>query len=683
MRLSLILAVFCLLLPAALIAQNTPGDAAFRGAFQAAKRGDHDAAQAAVAAMDPVARDLILWMRLRDGQGTLDQALAFAGTHPEWPEQTRIRREAEALLTPQTPADQVLRLLGDHRARTPAGLIAQVAALRQVGRADAVPAALRNAWPRMSLTKEQQARAVDGLPDLTPELHRLRADQLLYRGRAAEARQMLPLLPDDLRALTEARLAVIAGAGDAGARIKALPGALAQDPGLAYARFDRFAATGRYSKAIALLRERSTSAEALGEPLRWSGWRRSLARRTMREGAPLVAYELASKSYTTPEDGYNHADLQWLSGFIALQYLGAPDLAQEHFETFLSLVETPISLGRGWYWLAQAQAARGDDAASQMSLAMAAEHQTSFYGLLAAERLGMALDPALTHPVPAVDWRRGGLARQPMARAVDLLLTAGQPGYAYYFIDPLGDALDPDLTRAAIAMLLERDAHFLALRLAKRAVRRGIMIPEGYFPLHPLAAESLPVEPALSLAIARQESEFRVGASSPVGAQGLMQLMPGTAREMSRKLGLAYNRRALSTDWRYNARLGSAYLAELTERFGDSPVLLAAGYNAGPGRVYEWIAVNGDPRDPGVDPVIWIERIPFRETRNYVQRVSEALPLYRARLGGGAQPVAFTPLLEGLAPRLRPRPRPAPRVVADPEAATVPRPLARPVGAGN
>jgi soluble lytic murein transglycosylase len=197
----------------------------------------------------------------------------------------------------------------------------------------------------------------------------------------------------------------------------------------------------------------------------------------------------------------------------------------------------------------------------------------------------------------------------------------------------------------------------LAVLAGKAAAERGVVVAAAAFPLHPLADGDWPVGADLALSIARRESEFNAGVSSPVGARGLMQVMPATAREVAGWLGMPYSEARL-TEWEYNALLGTRYLQMLEETFGTSPVLIAAGYNAGPGRPRAWMAERGDVRDPAVDVVDWIEHIPFAETRTYVMRVAEGLPVYRARLSGEAGPVAFTALLRGERPFVRPLARP-------------------------
>ena len=188
----------------------------------------------------------------------------------------------------------------------------------------------------------------------------------------------------------------------------------------------------------------------------------------------------------------------------------------------------------------------------------------------------------------------------------------------------------------------------MQVAIGKRAAQMGVVVPAHLFPLHPLAGARMAVEPAAALAVARRESEFHPGAASGVGAQGLMQLMPATAQEVSRQLGLRYARARLTSDPEYNVALGTAYLAGLRERFGDNLAMIAAGYNAGPGRPARWARERGDPRAMDVDAAVdWIEHIPFTETRNYVMRVTESVPVYRQRLSGEAAPTDLTGLIAG------------------------------------
>jgi soluble lytic murein transglycosylase len=197
-------------------------------------------------------------------------------------------------------------------------------------------------------------------------------------------------------------------------------------------------------------------------------------------------------------------------------------------------------------------------------------------------------------------------------------------------------------------MLAEMERPHVQVMLGKRAAQYGIELPGPYYALHPeIVNGDFPVPKELVLAIARRESEFDPKVISGAGARGFMQLMPGTARDVSRELGLDYDADLLLSDPAYNARLGSAYLAGLADRFDGNVVMMSAGYNAGPGRPLRWMRELGDPRSGVVDVVDWIEFVPFDETRNYIMRVAESLPVYRARLGKDPHPVPFSEELVG------------------------------------
>jgi soluble lytic murein transglycosylase len=293
--------------------------------------------------------------------------------------------------------------------------------------------------------------------------------------------------------------------------------------------------------------------------------------------------------------------------------------------------------------------------------------------LLSAERIGADLDSSLAG-TPLPDWRGSAVLDNELVQAGLFLLDLDERGAAVLFFAQLGRELPQDQIEQLGAMMGDRGEPYFQLLLGKSAAERGMIIPALYFPDHPLADKDIPVPHELALSIARRESEFRVDAGSPVGALGLMQLMPATAREVAGNLDLPYSRGQLTNDWDYNATLGSQYLADLQGEFGYSPVMMAAGYNAGPSRPKRWMDERGDPRLGEVDVVDWIEHIPFRETRNYVMRVTETMPIYQARLSGQTGPIRFTELLIGEKPAIRPRARP----VALNGLTSSLRPLARP-----
>ena len=619
---------------------------------------DWEQAQALGEKADPVTRDVLTWMRLRAGAGTFVEYQSFLTKRPDWPGLDRLRQAGELLIPTGTDPEQVAAYFADVPPQTGQGAVRYVRALQDLERTDAANSALRDAWINLRLSDTGQKAMIDAFgADLAP-FHAARTDALLWRARTTDARRMLPLLEADQRALAAARIGYIRKSADLPKLYAAVPAGLKDDAGLVYDRYSWLANRGERTDAIKILLERSTSKAALGEPFRWSGWRRILARWEMREGRADQAYQLASRHYLT--DGASFADLEWLSGYLSLIYLGDPEQALTHFQTALAEVETPISVGRMQYWIGRTQEVMNQPDLAAEAYGAAAIHQTGFYGLLAAEKLGRPLDAIWTQQpiVPQSD-----VFNQDLTKAAFLLLAAGERGHAVTFFAELGATLEPGALAEVGAALDAMDEQYYTLLLGKRALRRGVLVPQNYFPLHDLTQLDLPVEPALALSIARRESEFNISIGSPVGALGLMQLMPATAEEVSGFLGLPYARSKLTSDWEYNATLGTKYLQILQEDFGPTPVMIAAGYNAGPSRPKTWMDERGDPRLREMDVVDWIEHIPFRETRNYVMRVTESIPIYEARLTGQGGVIAFTDLLIGEKPLLRPRARPLPQVI--------------------
>lgn len=658
-----------IILPGAVSAQQEAALSAFQRALEAQVGGDAAAADVLAVPLGAVARDLLLWERLRNlpdappapGDETaplpaLAAVTALLDRRPDWPGAERIRSRAETWLVPEAAPVELMAFFADRTPATASGAERLSRALVAAGKDNDAQAMLIAVWRNAPLDEKGEAALLAQHADLLAPHHHARAIAALDADRLAVAERILPRLPEPHRGSLSARLAYRAGRADAPEAEAALPEAARADPALAAARFNWLAARGSYTEAVALLALRSSSAEALGRAQDWARWRARLARWVMRQGDAVLAHKLASNHFLTPDaDPAGYADLEWLAGYIALTHLAAPDVAGDHFAAMGQVVVTPISLARSWFWLGEAHAEAGDAPAAQAAWRAASRYQGVFYGQLAAARLDLPLDAALMARPEPVDWR-AIRAEDDMLQAFDLLLGAGEVAEARRFAAAIGSARSALVIRAGAAMALEREAWTAALWLGKSAARRGIILPEALFPDHPLGAEELPVEPALALSVARQESEFRVDAGSSAGALGLMQILPGTARQMAAATGRDYSHGALFTSWRYNAALGSAYLAHLIEEFGDSPVLIAVAYNAGPGRARDWIAERGDPRDPLVDPVDWIEHIPFEETRNYVMRVTEAMPVYRGRSAGRVQP--FDALLNGAMPLRRPMARP-------------------------
>tara|TARA_R110000868_G_scaffold400956_3_gene675864 strand:- start:34673 stop:36805 length:2133 start_codon:yes stop_codon:yes gene_type:complete len=614
-------------------------------AMQAAQDGDW-ARAAEVARRDgPAAVALIEWQRLRAGLGSPDEVERFLTRHGDWPGLDLLRRRSEAGMANATP-EQIIAFYDGRSPTTGTGVIALAAALRARGAATQADGVIVKAWQTMPLTESDEAALYDAQGDLLRIFNRDRMEMLFWEGQQEDLDRMKPRVGERDWALAQARRLARVGAPGTAEAIAALPVADRKDAALVYGRFKALVAVGKTEQARLLMRTQSRIEGGLGRPEAWANERRIYAREEMRRGDNRLAYDLAAHHQLT--EGSDFADLEWLAGFIALRKLAQPRVALNHFLALANGVETPISLGRAYYWMGRAYEDLGEAEQAKAAYTEGARHQTSYYGLLAAERAGVASDPALGGQGPLADWQVPEITGSLLREASALLLAAGQPIQAEMFLMQMADVQSVAGLNLMGAMLESRNDAHMQVMLGKRAAGRGIVLPRYYYALHPLAQMTLPVAPELALAIARRESEFDIGVSSGAGAGGLMQLMPGTAKEVARNLGIDdHDQARLLSDWRHNATLGSAYLAQLARRFSGNVVLIAVGYNAGPGRAEQWIDLFGDPRDPEVDVVDWVETIPYRETRNYVQRVAESLPVYRARLGVNPRPVPFSAELGG------------------------------------
>ena len=605
--------------------------------------------EAAIAAQgaEVAGADVILWQQLRAGEGLLGDYEAFLARRGDWPGLPLLKEKGEVAVARSTDPARVIAYFGRDLPRSGAGAVALVAALQATGQMGAAENEAMRAWALLKFGAQDEAALLKLAPEMLVLTHDLRLDNILWAGgRGGEAERMLPRVNAGWRALARARMALQADADGVTALVAAVPGSLADDPGLAYERFAYRMRQNNYADAATLILERSKTAASLGRPEAWAERRALLVRLEMRQGDAGLAYALAARHQLT--GGTAYSDLEFLAGYVALRKLADPDRALQHFARVEASVATAISLARAFYWQGRAWEAKGDAAKAAAAYERAAQHQSAYYGQLAAEKLGLTLDGALlANAVPPGDWRKAGFAQSSVLAAAQALARAGDRTLAKRFTLHLGESLDPaGLALLAEAALAMGEPH-IALLVAKAAAERGVILPRAYYPAPDFVPDDLAVSRALALSITRRESEFDPEAQSKAGALGLMQLMPDTAAKEARELGLAYAPGQLTADPALNVALGASYLAEMAAEFGPSVALIASGYNAGPGRAREWVVKLGDPRRAEVDVVDWVESIPFAETRTYVMRVAESLVIYRARLKGVAGPVRISAELRG------------------------------------
>lgn len=613
---------------------------AMKAALDLVRTKDWQAALAA--APEGVGRDFVIWSWLREGEGRLGDYEAFLARRADWPGLALLRQKGEeAVARSETPA-RVTAWFKSHPPQTAEGAIALVRAQKALGQMAMAETEAMRAWAELSFTAAEEDALLALMPEAVAMVHPLRLDTLLWDGRRPEAMRMLPRVSADLRLLAEARLALRADEKGVDALLAKVPDSLKSDPGLAYERFIWRMRRDLYPEAAELIL--SVPPDKLGRPEAWTARRALLARWLMRQGEAQKAYRVAAGHGLTR--GSSYVDLEFLAGFIALRRLNDPATALKHFGHLRAGVTTAISVARADYWQGRAEEAAGRQDQALAHYRAAAKHQTAYYGLLAAERLGLDLDPALLNETPAAGWRQSAFAGSSVLEAGRLLLAAGNRPEGKRFLLHLSESLSSAELAQLAEMALEMNEPHIALVIAKQAAERGAILPRPYYPVPDLVPDGLKVSRALALAIARRESEFEPMARSSADARGLMQVLPETAERMARDLGLDY---ALSKLYEpsFNTRVGAAYLAKMVEEFGPSIAMIASGYNAGPGRPRRWITEFGDPRRADVDVVDWVETIPFAETRTYVMRVVEGVVIYRAKLRGATGPVRITAELKG------------------------------------
>jgi soluble lytic murein transglycosylase len=599
----------------------------FSAAYESAKTDRWDAAQREAGALHGSAlADAIRWIVLERGGGSVPDIASFIAAHPDWPGQTQLLRRAEEELGAASDSTAIA-WFADHPPLTPAGKLRQAELWLDHGNADAGAALIRDVWINGDFsTFDEKSFLQRYHAYLRTADHVQRLDRLLWDGNRDEAKRMLPRVPQGEQALAEARLALAALEPGAEHLIARVPASLQHDQALLYERVRWRRRNEHYDDAIALL------GTAPADPVRPEAWaveREILARYALADGNAQAAYRIASEHRLTT--GAHFAELEFLAGWVALRFLHQPDMAYDHFVRLYDQVELPISRARGAYCSARAAEEMNYHQLADSWYATAAEQITTYYGQLAAAQIGAPGASLVVEPQPT-EAEAAAFEARDLVKATRAFARVGGDEVAP-FLRHLSEHAAAPAEHALVARLaVEIQRPDLAVAAAKRASYAGVTLLAEGFPL-----ESVPpggaVERPLVLAMTRQESAFDTGAVSSAGARGLMQLMPATARNVAKSLGMKFSAARLTGDSRYNLTLGREYLSGLLDGFAGSYVLSVAAYNAGPARVHEWIASFGDPRARNVDAIDWIESIPIAETRNYVQRVLENLQVYRFRLG--------------------------------------------------
>ncbi|MCC9622963.1 lytic transglycosylase domain-containing protein [Thalassospira sp. MA62] len=572
-----------------------------------------------------------MWLTAPNSGRSFEDITAFIDAHPKWPNQSLLRQRAEEAMTDAVPDAEILAWFKRSAPVTADGATRQIKALLGAGEESAAIALVNNSWINENFGSGQERRFLDRYGKYIDQAtHEQRLDRLLWEGRLTTAARTMKYVSDDYRLLAQARATLRGMRGGVDAAINRVPAKYKNDPGLIYERVRWRRIKGRDQEARDLLLSQANELAYISiRPEYWWTEKAILARRALQKGHITDAYRLVAKHGQT--DAADIAEAEWLAGWIALEFLGDADIALTHFQNLYDVVQYPISQSRGAYWAGRANAAIGDLARAKEWYQIASQHAHTFYGQLAFEALGIQPSYSVEQPIPTAQQRKD-FENQEVTQVVRKLGEMGLGNIIRPFIMALVYEHDePEYLAMATDLAREYGRADLGIIAAKRSIRTGGGYLDAAYPIHEQVPLGRAPDPALVHAIMRQESLFNPNAISSAGARGLLQLMPATAKRMAALVNLDYDTDRLTEDPGFNIALGRAYLNRLLERWDGDETLTIASYNAGPTRVRQWINEYGDPRDPDVDPVDWVEMIPYSETRNYVQRVLEGTYVYRRR----------------------------------------------------
>jgi soluble lytic murein transglycosylase len=600
------------------------------------KHNPGEATQAEASISDPVARKLAEWIVLRsdDNGASVERYRAFIDANPSWPSQSFLRRRLEAAMWDDKREDSVVWSWFENESPLSGkGRLALAKAMLARGDRTNAERQVREAWRNDGMGEDTESTALDMFgPLLTAADHKARMDTLLYSsdqqaGGMREAKRLGPAYV----ALARARIAASGKSTNLRALLEAVPNELHGDVGYLFAKIQLLRREEKVAEAAQLMLSAPRDPARLYNVDEWWIERRLLARKMIDAGENRTAYLIARDSALPNRDIYK-TEQEFTAGWIALRFLNDPTIAAQHFARIGVGSSNPTTLARAGYWQGRAAEAAGRVQEARAAYESAAEQSTSYYGQLARAKLGL---PQLG--LRAAPHSRAA-ERLEIVRAAQLLYELDEREIAVPVLADEGENGDPEAL-VGLAELAEHygDARGMLL-VGKAALNRGLPFDHYAYPLNGIPqyrAIGPEIEHSVTFAIARQESAFNPAVVSPAQAYGLMQVTPDAGEYVCKRAGVSFDLRRMKSDSVYNTALGAAELGGLLEDYRGSYIMTFAAYNAGRGSLKKWIERYGDPRDPKVDAVDWVELIPFSETRNYVERVMENLQVYRARFGGG------------------------------------------------
>jgi soluble lytic murein transglycosylase len=591
---------------------------------------------------DPAAQKLAEWFILRhpDSEANFSRYAAFITSNPDWPGVTLLRRRAEARLwDDKIDAATVHDFTSDHPL-TAKGRLALARVLLGEGDRDGAKALVQAAYRSEDLSERTESDLLDAFHDMIGrDDDRARMDKRIGAKDFSAAMRAAHRLGDDATSIVKACSAVKSNDDKSADRLDSVAGDARQDLGFVLCRAQWLLHKDQVADAARVVLSAPKDTMALQDTDAWWRLRRMLARRLLDQGEVQNAYAIVRDAAPPASENYR-SDFHFMQGWIALRYLNDAKKALTHFAHVDEGCVNPTTLARANYWRGRAEEVLGNKEAMRVNYEEAARHTTAYYGQLARARLGF--DTIALRDPQQVEHASG--AANDIVRAVEMLYAVGERETALYFAADLGDDSSdvPTLSAVAEAAGRNNDAHAM-LELGKTALARGLAVDPYAFPTIGIPQHTAigpAIDRSIIYSVARTESAFNQRDRSSASAVGLMQVTPEAGRDTAKRFKVEYDWDRLVSDPVYNTQMGAAELSALLAEYKGSYLMTFAGYNAGRGRVRDWIKAHGDPRDSDVDAVDWVERIPFSETRNYVQRVMENLLVYQARFDGSTPAMA-------------------------------------------
>jgi soluble lytic murein transglycosylase len=614
-----------------------------------------DATEAAKAIEDPAGQKLAEWFILRhsETQARFARFAAFLSNNPTWPSITLMRRRAEARLWQEKANNATIRtFFADKGPLTAKGRLALARLLLAEGDRLAASREVKAAWRAEELGEATEEMAYEEFKELLArEDHRARMDKRIGAKEMDAAMRAAKRLGDDYVAIVKACSAVKGDADKALGKLNDVPEEARADLGYVLCRVKWALKKEKIIEAAKMVVAAAPETMAQQDTDEWWRDRRTISRKLLDMGEFQLAYDVVKDAATPSLEAYR-ADYAFTPGWIAMRYLNDPLTARKYFAGIDKGLTNPITLARANYWRARAEEAAGDAAAARKFYEASAKYSTAYYGQLSRGKLGM--EPVeLRMPNPE---KTTAASADERVRAAEMLYAVGEKDMVMSFAQDLGEECHDEAVMAALGDLTYRREDAVAmLQLGKSALGRGFAMEHYAFPTVgiPQHKQHEPaIEHGMIYSVARTESAFDQRDRSAADAVGLMQVTPEAGKDTAKRFGVSYDWDRMKSDPVYNTQMGAAELSALFSEYKGSLIMTFAGYNAGRGRVRDWVKLRGDPRDPNVDAVDWVERIPFSETRNYVQRVIENLGVYRARFGTGTSAPAMAKQEQPTAPTL-------------------------------